>query len=56
MVPSDASLEITKDSDPIPSSTVSVGDTITYELTISNTGSITLPNVIVQDVLDSHLD
>ena len=45
----DPALEVTKTADKLTN--VKVGDTITYTITVKNTGNVTLKNIIVTDDL-----
>jgi uncharacterized repeat protein (TIGR01451 family) len=48
-------LVLDKDSDPAPNSAVEPGDTITYTLTVSNTGILPLHGVVVQDIIPPNV-
>ncbi|MCF7918052.1 DUF11 domain-containing protein, partial [Candidatus Gracilibacteria bacterium] len=54
-IPPQPGLSITKSSTPLPNSNVNIDDTITYILTISNTGNVDLTGVSVSDIIQAGL-
>ena len=49
-------LNVSKTSDPVSGSVVDPGQTITYEITATNVGMVTLNGVMITDVVDDNLD